>query len=65
MAMSIKETIEANLPRPFTIEIARLLCEGRATRVATAEARLAHESGKLYAYAATTGTLFRKSSDGR
>jgi uncharacterized protein (TIGR00369 family) len=60
--------IKTNLLRPITIETGRLLCEGRAIhvggRVATAEARLTDETGRLYAHATTTCMIFRESSVG-
>ncbi len=56
--------IKTNLLRPIMTESGRLLCEGRAIhvggRVATAEARLTDEAGKLYAHATTTCMLFRR-----
>ena len=56
--------IKTNLLRPITVETGRLLCEGRAIhvggRVATAEARLTDEAGKLYAHATTTCMVFRE-----
>ena len=55
--------IKTNLLRPITVETGRLLCEGKAIhvgkRVATAEARLTDEAGKLYAHAITTCMVFR------
>jgi uncharacterized protein (TIGR00369 family) len=55
--------IKTNLLRPVTIETGRLLCEGRAIhvggRVATAEARITDEAGRLYAHATTTCMIFR------
>jgi uncharacterized protein (TIGR00369 family) len=55
--------IKTNLLRPITAETGRLLCEGKAIhvggRVATAEARLTDEGGKLYAHATTTCMVFR------
>jgi uncharacterized protein (TIGR00369 family) len=56
--------IKTNLLRPITTGTGRLLCEGRAIhvggRVATAEARLTDEAGKLYAHATTTCMIFRE-----
>ncbi len=56
--------IKTNLLRSITVETGRLLCEGRTIhvggRVATAEARLTDEAGKLYAHATTTCMVFRE-----
>ena len=61
--------IKTNLLRPITAGTGRLLCEGRAIhvggRVATAEARLADEAGKLYAHATTTCMVFREDTKER
>ncbi len=54
--------IKTNLLRPITVETGRLLCEGKTIhvggRIATAEARLTDEAGKLYAHATTTCMVF-------
>lgn len=61
--------LKTNLLRPITVETGRLLCEGRAIhvggRIATAEARLTDEAGRLYAHATTTCMVFRESSKER
>jgi uncharacterized protein (TIGR00369 family) len=52
--------------RPITTDTGRLLCEGRTIhvggRIATAEARLTDEAGKLYGHATTTCMVFREGS---
>ena len=57
---------KVNLLRPITAGIGRLLCEGEVIhvggRVATAEARLSDEAGRLYAHATTTCMVFREDS---
>ena len=54
--------IKTNLLRLITVETGRLLCEGKTIhvggRIATAEARLTDEAGKLYAHATTTCMVF-------
>jgi uncharacterized protein (TIGR00369 family) len=61
--------IKTNLLKPITTGTGRLRCEGRAIhvggRVATAEARLADEAGKLYAHATTTCMVFREDTKER
>jgi len=58
--------LKVNFLRPITTATGRLLCEGRAIhvggRIATAEARLVDESGKLYGHATTTCMIFREGS---
>jgi uncharacterized protein (TIGR00369 family) len=59
--------LKVNFLRPITVQTGRLLCEGEAIhvggRVATAEARLTDEAGKLYAHATTTCMIFPKRSE--
>lgn len=64
--------IKTNLLRPITVETGRLRCEGVTIhvggRIATAEARLTDETGRLYAHATTTCMVFRdgaRSADDR
>ena len=58
--------LKVNLLRPITAETGRLLCEGETIhvggRIATAEARLKDESGRLYGHATTTCMIFREGS---
>ncbi len=58
--------LKVNLLRAVTIETGRLLCEGKTIhvggRIATAEARLTDEAGKLYGHATTTCMIFREGS---
>jgi uncharacterized protein (TIGR00369 family) len=58
--------LKVNFLRPITTYTGRLVCEGRAIhvggRIATAEARLVDESGKLYGHATTTCMIFREGS---
>ncbi len=58
--------LKVNFLRPITTATGRLLCEGRAIhvggRIATAEARLTDESGKLHGHATTTCMIFREGS---
>lgn len=60
--------LKINFVRPITTATGRLLCEGKiihtGSRVATAEARLTDERGKLYAHATTTCILLRESASG-
>ncbi len=55
--------LKINFVRPLTLETGRVECEGTVIhlggRVATAEARLVDERGKLYAHATTTCMLFQ------
>ncbi len=55
--------IKTNLLRPIAVETGRLLCKEKTIHVgrsiATAEARLMDEAGKLYAHATTTCMVFR------
>ncbi|MDQ4129342.1 MAG: PaaI family thioesterase [Actinomycetota bacterium] len=55
--------LKVNFLRPITTQTRRLLCEGTAIhvggRIATAEARLTDESGRLYGHATTTCMIFR------
>ena len=55
--------LKVNFLRPISIRTGRLLCEGKnihvGGRIATAEARLLDESGKLYGHATTTCMIFR------
>jgi uncharacterized protein (TIGR00369 family) len=61
--------LKVNLLRPITVETGRLLCEGETIhvggRIATAEARLRDESGRLYGHATTTCMIFREGSKER
>lgn len=61
--------LKVNFLRPVTVETGRLLCEGTAIhvggRIATAEARLRDEAGKLYGHATTTCMIFRDGSNER
>lgn len=56
--------LKVNLLRPITVETGCLLCEGETIyvggRIATAEARLNDESGRLYGHATTTCMIFRE-----
>ncbi len=59
--------IKTNLLRPIAVETGRLLCEGKTIhvggRIATAEARLTDEVGRLYAHATTTCMVFEGARD--
>lgn len=61
--------LKVNFLRPITARTGRLVCEGTAIhvggRIATAEARLRDESGKLYGHATTTCMIFREGSKER
>ncbi len=61
--------LKVNLLRPITTETGRLLCEGKTVhvggRIATAEARLTDEAGRLYGHATTTCMIFREGSTER
>lgn len=50
--------LKVNFLRPMTVDTGRVTCEGKVihmgSRVATAEARLVDERGKLYGHASTT-----------
>ena len=56
--------LKVNFLRPITARTGRLLCEGKTIhvggRLATAEARLLDEAGKLYGHATTTCMIFRE-----
>ncbi len=58
--------LKVNFLRPITGRTGRLLCEGKAIyvggRIATAEAKLTDEAGKLYGHATTTCMIFREGS---
>ncbi len=58
--------LKVNFLRPITVETGKLSCEGKAIhvggRIATAEARLTDEDGKLYGHATTTCMIFRGDS---
>lgn len=60
--------LKVNLVRPITRETGRVRCEGTTIhvggRVATAEARLFDEGGKLYAHATTTCLVLRRPAAG-
>lgn len=55
--------LKVNFLRPISISTGRIFCEGKTIhvggRVATAEARLTDETGKLYGHATTTCMIFR------
>ena len=59
--------LKVNFVRPLTAQTGRVLCEGRTIhvggRIATAEARLTDEAGKLYGHATTTCMIFRGSNE--
>ena len=61
--------LKVNFLRPITSETGRLRCVGTTIhvggRVATAEARLTDEGGKLYGHATTTCMIFREGSNER
>ncbi len=58
--------IKLNFLRQITTDTGRILCEGKSIhvggRIATAEARLRDEAGKLYGHATTTCMIFRENS---
>ena len=60
--------LKVNFLRPIGIRTGRVLCEGKTIhvggRIATAEARLLDESGKLYGHATTTCMIFRGENGG-
>lgn len=61
--------LKVNFLRPISTSTGKLLCEGKTIhvggRVATAEARLLDEAGKLYGHATTTCMVFRGGGEGR
>jgi len=61
--------LKVNFLRPIDARTGRLLCEGMTIhvggRIATAEARLRDERGKLYGHATTTCMIFREGSQER
>ncbi len=61
--------LKVNFLRPIEANTGRLLCEGTTIhvggRIATAEARLHDEGGKLYGHATTTCMIFREGSQER
>jgi uncharacterized protein (TIGR00369 family) len=61
--------LKVNFLRPITTDTGRLLCEGTTIhvggRIATAEARLTDESGRLYGHATTTCMVFRDGAGDR
>jgi uncharacterized protein (TIGR00369 family) len=61
--------LKVNFLRPIEAKTGRLLCEGTTIhvggRIATAEARLRDEGGKLYGHATTTCMIFREGSKER
>ena len=61
--------LKVNFLRPISTKTGRLLCEGTTIhvggRIATAEARLRDERGKLYGHATTTCMIFREGSQER
>lgn len=56
--------LKVNFLRQITTRTGRVLCEGKTIhvggRIATAEARLTDEAGKLYGHATTTCMIFRE-----
>ncbi len=60
--------LKVNFLRPISVRTGRVLCEGKTIhvggRIATAEARLLDESGKLYGHATTTCMIFRGENGG-
>ena len=60
--------LKVNFLRPISTRTGRILCEGKTIhvggRIATAEARLLDESGKLYGHATTTCMIFRGENGG-
>lgn len=58
--------LKLNFLRQITTDTGRILCEGETIhvggRIATAEARLTDEAGKLYGHATTTCMIFRENS---
>lgn len=60
--------LKVNFLRPIGLRTGRVLCEGRTIhvggRIATAEARLLDEGGKLYGHATTTCMIFRENGGG-
>ena len=61
--------LKVNFLRPIDVKTGRLLCEGTIIhvggRIATAEARLHDERGKLHGHATTTCMIFREGSQER
>lgn len=61
--------LKVNFLRPITAATGRIFCEGKTIhvggRIATAEARLTDEAGKLYGHATTTCMIFREDSNAR
>jgi uncharacterized protein (TIGR00369 family) len=61
--------LKVNFLRPITVRTGRILCEGKTIhvggRLATAEARLLDEAGKLYGHATTTCMIFREETGGK
>jgi uncharacterized protein (TIGR00369 family) len=61
--------LKVNFLRPITADTGRLRCEGKTIhvggRIATAEARLLDEVGRLHGHATTTCMIFRDSPDAR
>ncbi|QIN80593.1 hotdog fold thioesterase [Rubrobacter marinus] len=60
--------LKVNFLRPIGIRTGRVLCEGKTIhvggRIATAEARLLDEGGRLYGHATTTCMIFRGENGG-
>lgn len=58
--------LKVNFLRPISTQTGKLFCEGKTIhvggRVATAEARITDEAGKLYGHATTTCMIFREPS---
>ncbi|HEX7050418.1 MAG TPA: PaaI family thioesterase [Longimicrobiales bacterium] len=60
--------VKVNFVRPLRAGMGRVRCEGSAvhvgSRVATAEARVVDDAGRIYAHATTTCLILRPSGDG-
>lgn len=54
--------LSVNLLRPITVDTGKVICEAKiihsGRRIATSDARLTDESGKLYAHSTTTCAVF-------
>jgi uncharacterized protein (TIGR00369 family) len=61
--------LHINLLRPITTQTGIVRCEGKVIhagrRIATAEARLTDETGKIYAHGTTTCVVFTPSENGK
>ncbi len=58
--------LKVNFLRPISVQTGKISCEGKTIhvggRIATAEAHLTDEAGKLYGHATTTCMIFRGNS---